>query len=67
MKKNWGFCEDDAVRTGIVYPGQSPEDAAMATRNQGGWYNSMDPWPRVFEWFDLVAVAKTGLMIGAEW
>jgi len=41
MKENWGYCADDAVRAGITYPGQSREDAAMATRNQGGWYNSM--------------------------
>ena len=50
MEQNWGFCADDAVRTGIVYPGQSQEDAGMATRNQGGWYNSMDPWPIWLEW-----------------
>eukprot|EP00438_Fugacium_kawagutii_P006824 Skav227022 [mRNA] locus=scaffold456:179512:194390:+ [translate_table: standard] len=41
MAINWGFCAPDSVRTGVTYPGQSPEDAAMATRNQGGWYNSM--------------------------
>ncbi|CAK9079549.1 unnamed protein product [Durusdinium trenchii] len=41
MKQNYGFCAPNAVRAGIVYPGQSRADAAEATRNQGGWYNSM--------------------------
>ncbi|CAJ1364156.1 unnamed protein product [Effrenium voratum] len=41
MKENWGYCQKDGVRSGLTYPGQDDYDAAMATRNQGGWYNSM--------------------------
>ena len=33
MKENWGYCSPDSVRSGIVYPGQSEEEAAMATRH----------------------------------
>ncbi|CAJ1426633.1 unnamed protein product [Effrenium voratum] len=41
MKENWGYCQKDGVRSGLTYPGQDDYEAAMATRNQGGWYNSM--------------------------
>jgi len=41
MSKNWGFCLNDTTRAGLTYPGQSGWEAAVATRNQGGWYNSM--------------------------
>merc|ERR1719188_2257263 len=41
MAKNWGRCARDTVRSGLAYPGQPPAEAAEATRNQGGWYNSM--------------------------
>eukprot|EP00435_Cladocopium_sp_Y103_P029599 s638_g7.t1 len=41
MAENWGYCSNDTVRAGVTYPGQSQADAALATKNQGGWYNSM--------------------------
>mmetsp|Transcript_52315 Transcript_52315/g.83523 ORF Transcript_52315/g.83523 Transcript_52315/m.83523 type:complete len:633 (-) Transcript_52315:73-1971(-) len=55
MAINWGYCSNDTVRTGVTYPGQSKEDAAMATRNQGGWYNSM-----VWECQSLFDLSESG-------
>jgi len=40
MAHNWNGCGPDA-RAGLLWPGQSKAEAAVATQNQGGGYSSM--------------------------
>lgn len=55
MAINWGYCSNDTVRAGMTWPGQSKAAAAEATKNQGGWYNSM-----VWECQSLFDLSDTG-------
>ena len=52
-KGGWGSCGSSS----FAYRLQGREDAAMATRNQGGWYNSM-----VWECYLAVLNGKNGLV-----